>query len=343
MKLIRILLIPFSLLYSVILWCRHAMYNAGLLRSNTFTQPVISVGNLSLGGTGKTPFTQYVAKLLQDRKKVAILSRGYKRKSTGFACVSPNDMAEQVGDEPLLLAQSLPKAIIAVDANRSRGLQKLFSEYGAEVALLDDGMQHRKVKPALQILLTDYHNRYTNDWLLPAGRLRDIPSRAKAAQIIVVSKCPESVDFEKIVKEINPLPGQHVFFTRLKHRSVQPILGDQNFPIEFLKDKGILIVTGIAKPEYLVNFAEEHSGDVRSVIFGDHHAYNADDLHRVTEIFDNFDAPTKLVLTTAKDAVKLRHPALAQLLLKLPVYVLDAEVEFMKDREIFERELRKYA
>lgn len=343
MKLIRILLIPFSLIYGAILWCRHAMYNMGLLHSNTFDQPVISIGNLSLGGTGKTPFTLYVAQLLQNSKKVAILSRGYRRQSTGFIQVSADDMADQVGDEPLLIAQSLPQAIIAVDANRSHGLQKLFSEYAAEVVLLDDGMQHRKVNPKLQILLTDYHNRYTRDRLIPAGRLRDIRSRAKRAQIIIISKCPENVDFDGILKEIKPIAGQKVFFTRLQHRFVQPILGKQQLPLDFLKDKGILVVTGIAKPEYLVDFAKEQSSDVRAVLFRDHHTYQAQDLLRVTEIFDNFAAPTKLVLTTAKDAVKLRNPELAPLLLKLPVYVLDAEVEFIKDRELFELELRKYA
>jgi len=343
MKLIRIVGFPFALLYGLVLRLRHFLYDQGWLKEHQFNRPVICVGNLSFGGTGKTPFTIYLAKLLGDQPELAVLSRGYKRKTQGFLKANTNSSVEDLGDEPLLIYQNLQKTTVAVDENRARGLQQLFDEHHAQIAILDDALQHRKVKANLNILLTDYNHRYTKDWLVPAGKLRDIKHRAKDAQMIVVTKCPEDVDFKKITEEINPMPAQHVYFTKLQYTTVRPLLGDQLFDLDFLSHKGLVVFTGIANPQYLESFMRSKSDLVHFISFPDHHHYQPKDIQRVTEIFDNFAANSKMVVTTEKDAVKLSDPALAPLLLKLPVFVLRVEIAFMRDQEIFERQLNEYA
>ena len=343
MKLIRIVGFPVALLYGLVLRVRHFLFDRGWLREQRFEQPVICVGNLSFGGTGKTPFTIYLAQLLGDHPKLAILSRGYKRKTKGFMLANPKSSVGELGDEPLLIYQNLQKTTVAVDENRARGLQKLFGEHNVHTAILDDAFQHRKVKADLNILLTDYEHRYTQDWLFPAGKLRDTKHRAKDAQMIVVTKCPDDVDFEQINREINPGADQQVFFTGLRYTKVRPLLGDQLFDMDFLDNKGLVVFTGIANPQYMESFIRSKSDSVHFLRFPDHHEYQPKDIQRVTEIFDNFAATSKMVVTTEKDAVKLTDPSLAPLLLKLPVFVLRIEIAFMRDQEIFERQLTKYA
>lgn len=343
MKLIRIVLLPFSVLYGLILKVRHQLYDWGWLKEHTFKQPVICVGNLSVGGTGKTPFTIFLAKLLGDHPQLAILSRGYKRKTFGFVMAESKSTPDLIGDEPLLMFQKLQYTLLAVDEDRKRGLQKLFNDYQVTTAILDDAFQHRRVKAPLNILLTDFRNLYTRNWLLPAGNLRDVRQRAKAAQMIVVTKCPEEVDFSAIEQEINPHENQHVFFTRLNYKTLHPLLGDQEFDPEFMRDKGVVLFTGIAQPKYLEDYIRSKTQILKTVNFRDHHDYQPKDIQSITEIFDNFEASPKLVVTTEKDAVKLLNSTLAPLLVKLPIFVLTIEVEFLKDKELFESELEKYA
>lgn len=342
MKLIRIVLIPFAMIYSVVLSIRHFLYDRQWLRSEQFNHPVICVGNLSFGGTGKTPFTIFLARLLGDHPQLAILSRGYKRKTKGFVIADTNSTVHTIGDEPLLMYAQLRNTSVAVDANRCRGLKHLFEEYNTETAILDDALQHRKVKAGMNILLTDYHNLYTCDRLVPAGNLRDIKHRARKVQMIVVTKCPDDVDFSAIRDEIAPRKNQHLFFTRLRYQNVRPLLGGQLFDTDFLKDKGIVLFTGIAQPRYLEAFIQTKTDRIQTITFPDHHDYSRKDIESVTEIFDNFDASSKMVVTTEKDAIKLAEPSIAPLLIKLPVFVLTIEIEFLKDGDLFEREIKKY-
>ncbi len=342
MKLIRIVLLPFSVLYAVVLRIRHLLFDLGWLASKQFERPVICVGNLSIGGTGKTPFTIYLARLLGDQNQLAILSRGYKRKTKGFVLADSNCTAETIGDEPMLIFTKLQNSRIAVDENRGHGIRKLIDEQHVHIIILDDGFQHRKVKPKLNILLTDYQYLYPRQWLLPSGPLRDIPSRARAADMIVVTKCPDDINFHHVENEIKPLSNQLLFYTRLNYQTVRPLMGTQIFGLDFLRGKGIVLFTGIAQPGYLENFLKTKTEVLKTVNFRDHHDYQEKDIQRITEIFNNFEASPKLVVTTEKDAVKLQKPTLAPLLLKLPIFVLTIEVEFLKDEEIFERELKKY-
>lgn len=343
MKLIRIVLIPFACLYGLILKLRHLLFNKGWLTSQSFSKPVICVGNLALGGTGKTPFTVFLANMLQNQLRVAILSRGYKRTSKGFLIVNETVSPHLAGDEPLLMKQQLPKVEVAVDENRVRGISQIFDSGLADLVILDDALQHRRVDAALNILLTDYKNIYPYDHLLPAGSLRDVKSRAKDARIIVVTKCPSKVDFETLLAAINPRHDQRVFFTSTLYKNVWPLLGDQVFDTDFLQDKGIVLFTGIAKPDYLVDFLRGKASAIETINFPDHHYYQPADLKRVTEIFDNFDASSKLVITTEKDAVKLGDPKLAEHLLKIPVYVISIGIEFLREEDDFKKIIAQYA
>lgn len=343
MKLIRILLIPFAWLYGSILKLRHLLYDKGWLTSQSFNKPVICVGNLALGGTGKTPFTVFLANMLQGQLRVAILSRGYKRTTKGFILINENASPQMAGDEPLLMKQQLRTVAVAVDENRARGLSYIFDRDLADLVILDDALQHRQVNAHLNILLTDYKNIYPKDHLLPAGNLRDVKSRAKDARIIVVTKCPPKVDFDTLLAAIKPRHDQHVFYTTTRYKNVWPLLGDQLFETDFLQDKGVVLFTGIAKPDYLVDFLRSKASAVETVKFPDHHYYQPADLKRVTEIFDNFDASSKLVITTEKDAVKLGDPKLAEHLLKMPVYVISIGIEFLKEEEKFKSLIAQYA
>jgi len=343
MKLLRIVLTPLSWIYTIVLRLRHFLYDSGILPSKQFNTPVICIGNLSLGGTGKTPFTIYLAQYLAKKHKVAILSRGYKRNSEGFVLISNTSNAKEVGDEPMLMHNSLKGVAVAVDANRVRGIEMLIQKIKPDVILLDDAFQHRKVKAHLNILLTDFQNPYFNDQLLPAGRLRDIPFRAKDAEVIVVTKCPEQTDFAKLQSKLNPKSNQNVFYTRLINKELCNINEGLGISTSDLANKKVVLFTGIAKPQYLVDFLISKGAEVNHLNFPDHHDYSMPDLKKVREIFDNFGPAEKLVITTEKDAIKLINPDLKTILSALPVYAIDAKIEFLKDEVLFLNIVAQYA
>jgi tetraacyldisaccharide 4'-kinase len=343
MKLLRIVLTPISWIYAAVLQLRHFMYDAGIFKSKQFNTPVICIGNLSLGGTGKTPFTIYIAEKLSAKHKVAILSRGYKRKTEGFLIINNTNSANDVGDEPLLMHNSLNGVTVAVDANRVRGIEKLIEQIKPDVILLDDAFQHRKVKAHLNILLTDYQNLYFKDCLLPAGRLRDVPSRARAAEVIVVTKCPDKIDSEKLKSVIKRKPDQNIFFTKQINKELRSLENNSKMPVSHLVNKKVVLFTGIAKPNYLVDFLQSKGAEVNHLDFADHHNYRQSDLKKVREIFDNFGPAEKLIITTEKDAIKLTSPVLKTSLSTLPVYAIDAQIEFLKDEVLFLNIIAQYA
>lgn len=343
MKLLRNVLLPLAWIYGAVLQLRHFLYNKGLFLSTGFSKPVIAIGNLTLGGTGKTPFTILVAELLSRHAKVSILSRGYRRISRGFLLGSEKSDVNQLGDEPLLMLRSLPQCKVAVDANRVRGTRLLFDEHDTDVVVLDDALQHRKIRPDLNILLTDYKRLYVDDKLVPAGYLRDVKSRAAAANIIVVTKCPQETDFEAIQNKVNPLPHQKVFFCGLNYRQLRKLGSSQTQAVHCIENESVLLASGIARPDYLLDYLQEKCSHVHPVLFPDHHSYNEADLNRITDLFDNFEPPLKRIIITEKDAVKWEQPLLMNKMERYPVWVMDVSVHFLKDGEIFERELKKYA
>jgi len=308
MKLLRFLLFPFAVLYDAITRIRNWFFNLGVLKSTSFDIPVIAVGNLSVGGTGKSPQIEYLIRLLKDNYKIAVLSRGYKRKTEGFQLVNDTHTAEDVGDEPLQFYKKFKKDItVAVDADRTNGIQQLLqNDIPPQVVLLDDAYQHRKVTASSYILLTKYNDLYVDDFVLPTGNLRESRRGAKRASVIVVTKCPEDLSKSeqgKIVRKINPKSYQKVFFTTIAYD--EDLKGTEELAISDLKDKEVLLVTGIANPKPLLNFLEEKEVRFIHLNFPDHHNFTQQDISTIKKAFDELLSEQKIILTTEKDYMRL--------------------------------------
>jgi tetraacyldisaccharide 4'-kinase len=349
MKLLKMLAFPVSMLYGIITWLRNKLYDAGIFRSASFDVPVICVGNLSVGGTGKTPHIEYLIKLLEEKRTIATLSRGYGRSSSGFMEITETSTAREAGDEPLQFKMKFGnRIIVAVDKKRVHGIKKLMALHpGINTILLDDAFQHRSVSPSLNILLTDYNNIYLNDHMLPTGTLREFRSGARRADIIIVTKTPANlspIEKRRLVKEISPKPYQQVYFSYITYG--EPVaLNAENSPAPFLPAKtlDIVLLTGIANPAQL----EDHlSGKVKSIVpvhFPDHHEYSAGDLEKLRKIFDNFAGENKIILTTEKDAMRLKRPEIMDKLASLPVFYIPIAVKFHdKDEEAFDKQIHDH-
>ncbi|WP_313777729.1 MULTISPECIES: tetraacyldisaccharide 4'-kinase [Flavobacteriaceae] len=297
--MLRILAFPFSLIYALVVHFRNFLYDNGIFASKSFETSTICVGNLSVGGTGKTPMIEYLIRLLEGRN-VAILSRGYKRKSKGFVLANADSKVEELGDEPFQIHKKFPNAIVAVDAERRNGIGQLKSIVKPDVILLDDAYQHRKVKPKFSILLTAYGKLYINDWYLPTGNLRDSKSEAKRANIIIVTKCPENIseaERSSIVKKLKPLPHQYVLFSMLKYQKNVQGADHKTLPLESLQGKKVALVTGIASPDPLLQHLKSKEVDFTHFGYADHHDFSAKEIQE----FSGFE----IVLTTEKDYVRL--------------------------------------
>ena len=307
MKFVRFLLFPFTLLYDVITSIRNYLFDKRILSSTSFSVPVIVVGNLSVGGTGKTPQIEYLTRLLKKNHRVAILSRGYGRKTKGFFKVTATDNVINVGDEPLQYAKKFKDVIVAVDENRVEGIKKLFAfKESPNVVLLDDAFQHRKVKAKISILLTKYNDLYVDDFLLPTGNLREGKKGYKRADVIIVTKCPLDVNKEwqqKVVKKLNPKQYQQLFFTGISYG--KDLKGYQKIPIKNLKEYKVLLITGIANPKPLTKFLKEKGVRFTHLKFPDHHSFSPKNIKKIKETFVNFSASKKIILTTEKDYVRL--------------------------------------
>ena len=309
MKLLRFLLFPFAVLYDAITRIRNWFFNLGVLKSTSFDIPVIAVGNLSVGGTGKSPQIEYLIRLLKDDYKIAVLSRGYKRKTEGFQLVNDTHTAEDVGDEPLQFYKKFKNDItVAVDADRTNGIQQLLQTHNPpEVVLLDDAYQHRKVTASSYILLTKYNDLYVDDFVLPTGNLRESRRGAKRASVIVVTKCPENLSKSeqgKIVRKINPKSYQKVFFTTIAYD--ENLKGtDDKLAIADLQHKEVLLVTGIANPKPLLNFLKEKKVGFKHLNFPDHHNFTQQDISNIKKAFKELSSQQKIILTTEKDYMRL--------------------------------------
>ncbi|WP_428742190.1 tetraacyldisaccharide 4'-kinase [Tenacibaculum sp.] len=308
MKLLRFLLFPFAILYDVVTRFRNWFFNIGILKATSFDIPVIAVGNLSVGGTGKSPQIEYLIRLLKDDYKIAVLSRGYKRKTEGFQLVNDAHTAEDVGDEPLQFYKKFKEEItVAVDADRTNGIQQLLLRNNPpEVVLLDDAYQHRKVTASSYILLTKYNDLFVDDFLLPTGNLRESRRGAKRAKVIVVTKCPENLskgEQEKIVQKLNPKSYQKVFFTTITYD--ENLKGVEELTIADLQDKEVLLVTGIANPTPLLNFLKEKKVSFKHLNFPDHHNFTNQDITTIKKSFDELQSQQKIILTTEKDYMRL--------------------------------------
>jgi len=298
-QLLRKIAFPFSLIYALVVHVRNFLYNIGVFVSKTYSTPTICVGNLSVGGTGKTPMIEYLIRVL-DGHKVAVLSRGYKRKSEGFLLADSNSSVLDLGDEPFQIHQKFPEVSVAVDSDRRNGVVQLESRVEPQVVLLDDAFQHRRVKPKYSILLTAYGNLFVDDWYLPTGNLRDAKREYKRADMLIVTKCPDVLSKDErrtISKKLKPLPHQNVLFSTLTYGDLVKQRNGDGLVLDVLKGKRLALVTGIASPEPLVQYLTFKGLVFEHVEFGDHHHFTDDEINT----FKDFE----LILTTEKDYVRL--------------------------------------
>lgn len=313
MRLLSALLFPISVLYGTVTFVRNKMFDCGILPSEKFDVPVICVGNLSIGGTGKTPHTEYLAQLLSARYRVAVLSRGYKRKSKGFVLADERATARELGDEPYQIKRKFSDIKVAVDADRRNGISRLMQlsdEEKPEVIILDDAFQHRYVKPTLSLLLTDCNRLYTSDYVLPAGRLREWKSGASRADIIIVTKCKADISDEErknILRQISPSKNQRVFFTYINYGELLPVFGESCDALMNVTSGNpeVILLTGIANPLPLKNKVEEFSSNIDMLSFPDHHDFSEADIRSVENRLKAGKDNRKIVVTTEKDAVRL--------------------------------------
>ena len=340
----KILLLPISLLSHIVLTIRHKLYDWNILKSTRFEKSVICVGNLNLGGTGKTPHTEYLVNLLKDTYRVATLSRGYGRKTKGFKQAESTSSYEDLGDEPLQYFRKFPDIQVAVDEDRVDGVRKLIrSPYYPEVVLLDDAFQHRSIKAGLNILLTEYQHPYCDDFLFPVGTLRDVKSSAKRAHVIVVSKSPKTLnedEKQQMVDKLKPTEKQKVFFSYLEYNDLQPLNEEaKRGPIE--NADAVLAFCGIAHPQPFVDELRERYQTVDFLTFADHHPYTENDVTAILKRFENLNVEKKIIVTTEKDAARLTNsPYLCQFE-RTPLYDLPVTVRFHEE-EKFNEEILKY-
>ena len=341
---VRDWLLPLSWIYGCLVRLRNFCFDVGILKSHSFSVPIIAVGNITVGGTGKTPHVEYLIKLLKGRSKIAVLSRGYKRKSKGFIVADKDSTVRDIGDEPFQMKRKYPDTIVAVDKKRVHGIKILTEQNRSlDVILLDDAFQHRYVKPGINILLVDYHRLIIYDKLLPAGRLREPLSGKNRADIVIVTKCPTTLrpmDFRVITKAMDLFPYQHLYFTTLQYECLRHINNNSTRTFASLKpDEHVLLLTGIASPQQIVEDlstlipeGETLSKRLTSMAFPDHHDFKKKDVLRINETFAAMPSP-KCIITTEKDAARLScieglSDEVCQHLYSLPV-----NVKFMLEQE----------
>lgn len=343
LKSFRILLLPFALLYWVGIAVRNWLYDRNIFKSTSYGLPLICVGNLSVGGTGKSPMVEYLIRQLKNNYRVATLSRGYKRKTKGYALANENTTALDIGDEPMQFHLKFPEVPVAVGEERIEAIPQLLHDRpDTQAIILDDAFQHRKVKAGLNILLTDYNNLFTRDFYLPTGDLRDLKSSYKRAEILVVTKCKPDLSIEekqKLIKEINPLKTQQLFFTAIEYGDLYHITHNHRF--DLAPDTEVLLVTGIANPRPLKKMLEKHSNSYHMLQYADHHIFTIDDLNEIIKKFESLEGKNKIILTTEKDAVRLVkfNKAMAE----LPVYVIPVCHQFLfGEGELFNKSVQQF-
>lgn len=333
MKILRILLFPFAILYGFITSTRNFLFDNGILKSTSFSVPVIAVGNLSVGGTGKTPQIEYLIRLLSDKFKVATLSRGYKRKSEGFILADHSVNAGIIGDEPFQYYKKFPKIRVAVDADRTNGIQKLLNQINPpEIILLDDAYQHRKVKADLYILLTAYNDLYADDFMLPTGNLRESRSGADRAKIVIVTKCPESLSLDeknKIKSKLKLKPNQQLFFTSINYEETV-FSKETEIPVTEIQKMDKVLLAGIAKPEPFFNYLKKQNDDLLK--FPDHHDFSDDEIAEIKA-----KSSDKLIITTEKDYVRIADKFPKEKLFYLPI-----QSSFLENRNNFDETILQF-
>lgn len=345
-RILQVILYPFALCYGLIMQIRNWLFDLHILPSRKFDNPVISIGNLTYGGTGKTPHIEYLIRLLSPKMAVGTLSRGYGRKSSGFIIASKRSNVKYIGDEPLQFLKKFEGVKVAVDEKRSRGIQLLLKKYPElGVILLDDAFQHRYVQPGLSILLTDYHRLYPVDYILPTGTLREFKCGVKRADIIVVTKTPKifsPITRRRILEDLRPWNHQRVYFSFIKYNEPIAVYDPLNllFPA---KVSNILLFTGIANDYPLREYLERMCRELIVMKFADHHPYSPNDIEKIINTFHDLPTQKKIIVTTEKDVMRLKTPGLSTNLKNLPLFYVPMEIDFHgTDKENFDNEILNY-
>ncbi len=325
----RILLFPIALVFWLIIWVRNKLFDKNIFKSSNFSLPIISVGNLSVGGTGKSPMVEYLVSLLIDKYKIATISRGYKRKTKGYSLANANSTALEIGDEPMQFHLKFPELAVAVGEQRIEAIPQLLHDRPeTECIIFDDAFQHRTIKAGLDILLTEHDNLFVHDFYLPTGDLRDLKSSYKRAEIIVVTKCKPELTVEgknRIIDQIKPLPNQKIFFTAIEYGTCYHLISKNT--VELNNKTEVLLLTGIANPMPLKKLVEDYSKTYAIVQYADHYIFTIDDLKDIRERFEAIESKEKIILTTEKDAVRLIK--FGNELEGLPVYVIPVRHHFL--------------
>lgn len=334
-------LLPLSWLYGFVVYLRNKLFDRGCLEKRTYNIPIICVGNITVGGTGKTPHTEYLIRLLKDKYSVAVLSRGYGRKTKGYVLADNMSDSHSIGDEPFQIKQKFPEILVAVDGDRREGIKNLLRlDNPPQVILLDDAFQHRYVTPTLSIVLSNFYRPVYTDSLLPAGRLREPMSGLKRADIVITSKCPENLsdkDKGTIQKNLKLKDNQQSFFSAFVYKDVEPMFGvGSSIEIETLKDKSILLVTGIASPQMIIEQLSKTTNDIQSITYPDHYNFQDSDIIQIKDIFKKIESENKLILVTEKDAARLVSMNIDESLKKY-IFSLPISVSLGDDEEIFDK------
>ena len=341
-------LLPLSWLYGIAVSVRNWLFNVGLLHQQSYDIPVISVGNITVGGTGKTPHVEYLVRLLDKMVKVAVLSRGYKRKTKGYVLADDSSTVASIGDEPFQMKRKFKNIYVAVDADRREGITRLTTDDSTKdvsVILLDDAFQHRYVKPGINILLVDYHRLIIYDKLLPAGRLREPLSGKRRADFVIVTKCPpdlKPMDIRVLTKAMSLFPYQELFFTTMEYGDLYPLFGRVENRGQMLKGQNVLMLTGIASPEEMENDIKCKCRSLKAMTFGDHHSFTQKDIKAISEAFSQMESP-KIIVTTEKDSTRLLQAELGDDV-KEALFVLPIKVKFMlsQDEDLFNNKIISY-
>lgn len=349
-KVLVCALTPAKWMYGLGVVLHNWLYDANIRKQESFEVPVISVGNLTVGGTGKTPHVEYIVNKLKDRYKIAVLSRGYKRKTSGFVLASPLSTPEQIGDEPYQIYRKFGDEIyVAVAKNRKKGIEKILKMFPeTELIILDDGYQYRSIKPLISILLLDYHRPIDKDTLLPLGRLREPHHATERADMIVITKCPSMMsplDFRTYSKSVKCLKFQKLFFSSIAFKSLLPVFKEENQNYlnlsSLTEEDSVLLVTGIAHPRSFVTYFKKFPCRVRVMRFPDHHNFSRHDLEKMKVYFSQMKGKRKFIITTEKDSVRLLHNAYFPHKLKPYIYYLPISITMHTgiDGEILEEQL----
>ena len=341
-------MLPLSWLYGLGVRLRNQLFELGILKSRSFDIPVISVGNITVGGSGKTPHVEYLIRLLKSNSKVAVLSRGYKRKSKGYVLAGKDTRMRDIGDEPYQMTTKFPDIHVAVDKSRCHGIDMLTSGEATkdtDVILLDDAFQHRYVKPGINILLVDYHRLIIYDKLLPAGRLREPQKGKSRADIVIITKCPKDLkpmEYRVIIKAMDLYPYQQLYFTSLEYDDLNPVFGSSKRPLSSIgKAENILLLAGIASPKQLAYDLGEYSSNIRQMTFPDHHQFTAKDIERINATFDAMPSP-KMIITTEKDNARLSGMDGLSEDVRRNIYTLPIRVKFILGQEEFNNKIIGY-